>query len=167
MAEWRDVLAVLVTERGNALKRYGLLLTGDANVAEDIVQEAIVRALSRPFAQTDVASAEAYVRRAMANLVIDTARQRGRWRTRWHLTAAPEAAADNTAESSLRLDTFTALNRLPARQRVCIVLRYWEDLTVPQIASCLGCGQGTVKRYLSEAIGRLSELVPEPEEKKT
>jgi RNA polymerase sigma factor (sigma-70 family) len=50
----------------------------------------------------------------------------------------------------------TALKDLSPRQRACVVLRYYEDLPVAQIASALGLGEGTVKRYLSEAMTRLA-----------
>jgi RNA polymerase sigma factor (sigma-70 family) len=50
----------------------------------------------------------------------------------------------------------TALNGLPPQQRTCIVLRYYQDLPVAQVASTLRLGEGTVKRYLSEAMARLA-----------
>ena len=50
----------------------------------------------------------------------------------------------------------TALNGLSPRQRACVVLRYYEDLPVAQVAAVLGVAEGAVKRYLSEAMARLA-----------
>jgi RNA polymerase sigma factor (sigma-70 family) len=50
----------------------------------------------------------------------------------------------------------TALGELPPRQRACVVLRYYQDLPVAQVAAALGVADGTVKRYLSEALDRLA-----------
>jgi RNA polymerase sigma factor (sigma-70 family) len=50
----------------------------------------------------------------------------------------------------------TALGDLSPRQRACVVLRYYQDLPVAEIASALGVAEGTVKRHLSEAIARLA-----------
>jgi RNA polymerase sigma factor (sigma-70 family) len=50
-----------------------------------------------------------------------------------------------------------ALGTLSPRQRACVVLRFYEDLPVAGVAAALGLGEGTVKRYLSEAMTRLAE----------
>ena len=61
------------------------------------------------------------------------------------------------AEQVLTRDVLlTALNDLSPRQRACVVLRFYQDLPVAQVASALGIGEGTVKRYLSEAMTRLA-----------
>ncbi|WP_284329353.1 RNA polymerase sigma factor [Demequina litorisediminis] len=54
------------------------------------------------------------------------------------------------------LDVRAALARLSPRERACIVLRFYDDLTVPAIAERLGLAEGTVKRYLSDASARLA-----------
>ena len=50
----------------------------------------------------------------------------------------------------------TALDGLSPQQRACVVLRYYQDLPVAQVASALGVAEGTVKRYLSDAMTRLA-----------
>ena len=50
----------------------------------------------------------------------------------------------------------TAMNGLSSQQRACVVLRYYQDLPLTQVASELGLAEGTVKRYLSEAMTRLA-----------
>jgi RNA polymerase sigma-70 factor (ECF subfamily) len=63
------------------------------------------------------------------------------------------------AATESELDVRAALAELPPRERACIVLRFYDDLTVPQIAERLGLAQGTVKRYLADASARLAQLL--------
>ena len=69
----------------------------------------------------------------------------------------------------MRHDVQAALGTLSRQQRACVVLRFWDDLTVREIAAALGVAEGTVKRYLSTAVARLADVlgpgtVPVPEE---
>ena len=57
----------------------------------------------------------------------------------------------------------TALRSLPPRQRACVVLRYHEDLPVAEVAAMIGVAEGTVKRYLSEAMSHMARGCPAPE----
>lgn len=57
------------------------------------------------------------------------------------------------------LDVRAALRELPSREQVCVVLRFFDDLTVPQVAARLGLAEGTVKRYLADARARLVPLL--------
>jgi RNA polymerase sigma-70 factor (ECF subfamily) len=60
-----------------------------------------------------------------------------------------------TPFSDLSADIALALNALPPRVRACVVLRYFDDLTVPDIARQLGLAPGSVKRYLSDGLHAL------------
>jgi transposase len=64
--------------------------------------------------------------------------------------------ADPADQVSDRDAILTALRSLSPRQRACVVLHYYEDLSVVSVAAALGVGQGTVKRYLSEAMSRMA-----------
>jgi DNA-directed RNA polymerase specialized sigma24 family protein len=76
---WEQTLAGLASGRGAALKRHAFLLCGDEAQADDLVQEALVRAFTRPLRVPRPGAAEAYVRAIMVNLFIDGARRRSRW----------------------------------------------------------------------------------------
>jgi RNA polymerase sigma factor (sigma-70 family) len=69
-----------------------------------------------------------------------------------HADLTPDPA-DQVSDRDAML---TALRRLSPRQRACVVLRYYEDLPVAQVAAALGVGEGTVKRYLSEAMSNVA-----------
>jgi RNA polymerase sigma factor (sigma-70 family) len=159
LAGWDQTLTTLMVERGNALKRYGFLLSGEDATAEDLVQDALVRALGRPFTGRDLVETEAYVRQIMVNLSIDRHRRLDRWRRSVRLLAARDDLPDPLADLAARQDLDTALGRLSPRQRACVVLRYYDDLPIAQVAAVLGVGQGTVKRYVNEALTRLGNTL--------
>jgi RNA polymerase sigma-70 factor (ECF subfamily) len=157
--EWDTVATRLVAERGDALVRYAFLLTGSREDAADVVQDALVRTFGRPRPALTAAKAEAFVRRTILNAVIDRSRRTGTWRRVRHLVGAPSVLASPTDASDTRLDLAERVRALSPRQAACIVLRYYEDLTVDQIASTLGISQGAVKRYLSDALRALASAL--------
>jgi RNA polymerase sigma factor (sigma-70 family) len=157
MAAWQGLLDELLRERRPALIGYAALLTGDRVTAEDLVHDAVVRSFGRPRAFPNVNAADAYVRRAIATIFIDRARSRRRW-----LAALPRLVAAATVpdeDVAGRLDARAALRTLPQRQRACVVLRFYDDLTVAEIAAQLGLSEGAVKRYLSDGIHHLNVVL--------
>lgn len=158
-----DALEVLARERGRALFGYALLLSGDPRTAEDLVQDAFVRVFARMRTGFAPDAAEAYVRRAILTIHLDALRRHRRWGGLRHLVQHDEAARDETRDPALaasaRLDVRAALDRLSAQERVAVVLRHVEDLTVPEVAARMGLATGTVKRYLSSATHKLEALL--------
>lgn len=159
MATWEQVLDGLVRSRGRALVRYATLLTGDEREGEDLVQDALVRCFGQGRPIRDPGAAEAYVRRAILTIFLDAHRRKARWTAVRHLLVPDDEAADHGPTSSARLDVQTALLTLRPRLRACVVLRFYDDLTVPEIARRLEVSDGTVKRYLFDAIGQLESLL--------
>lgn len=160
-AAWESTVVTLVEQRGDALGRYARLLCGSADDAADLVQDALVKTFGRLGNGFTVAGAEAYVRRAILTTYLDGGRRRSRWRRIAHLTAEP--ATVDAADPTLRLDLIDELTRLSPRERACIVLRYFEDLKVDDIATELGVSSGAVKRYLSDGLAKLQvALTPVP-----
>jgi len=153
---WEQTLAGLVVGGGAALKRHAFLLCGDDAQADDLVQEALVRAFTRPLRVPRPGAAEAYVRVIMVNLFIDGARRQSRWYRVAPLLRPAGIAPDPADQVSDRDAILSALRSLSPRQRACVVLRYYEDLPVAKVAAELGVGEGTVKRHLSEAMSRLA-----------
>lgn len=161
-----DRLAALVAERGGALVGYAYLLTGSIPEAEDLVQEGLVRTFARRRAGVDVAWLEAYVRQAILNAYLDAYRKRRRWSSVVHLAADPGGgdAAGQDAATIRRVDVRQALAALPPRERACVVLRYFDDLSTRDVADRLGLSDGAVKRYLSNARERLGPLLDDAPE---
>jgi RNA polymerase sigma factor (sigma-70 family) len=153
---WRQALAELAGDGLVSLKRQAFLLCGDDHQAEDLVQEALVRAFARPLRVQQTVAARAYVRAVMINVFIDEGRRHARWRRNARLVARTEQVGDPADEIVTRDVVRTALAELSPRQRACVVLRYFEDLPVSQVAATLGVAEGTAKRYLSEAMTRMA-----------
>ncbi|WP_454050771.1 SigE family RNA polymerase sigma factor [Cellulomonas sp. Marseille-Q8402] len=158
---WEDQVTQFVTERGPALVGYARLLTGDHDSAQDLVQDALAKAWSRWRAGADIESLEGYVRRAVLTTYLDQYRRRRLWQGRAHLFVAPDAAPEQTSASETATDLASALRHLPPRERACVVLRFYDDLTVAGIAARLGVSDGAVKRYLSDGTKRLGALMGE------
>lgn len=164
MAHDDEVVERLLAERGRALTGYAYLLCGNVHDAEDLVQDALVKTFARRRAGLALDSAEGYVRRAVLTLYLDGWRKRKRWSGRLPVAAEPSERAGHADAVGDRVDVVAALAALPRQQRACVVLRYYEDHTVAEIADALGVGDGTVKRYLSLATHRLEALLgPIPE----
>jgi RNA polymerase sigma factor (sigma-70 family) len=152
----------LVERRGDELTRYAYLVCGDPDDARDLVQDALVKTFGRLRNGFSVASAEAYVRRAILNGYLDRGRRATRWRSVAHLAAQPEAAEPDTPDVERRLDLRGELAALSPRERACVVLRFYDDLKVDDIAEALGISPGAVKRYLSDGLGKLQASLAPP-----
>ncbi|MFC6018945.1 SigE family RNA polymerase sigma factor [Plantactinospora solaniradicis] len=143
--------------RLTALLRYAVMLTGDPHLAQDLVQETMVRVQLnwRRVVRADVP--ERYVRRMLTNQYLDW--QRGSWVRRVLLRADPDEAVvvhvDHAEATVDRDQVWTWLARLPRRQRAALVLRYYEDLPDAEIAEVLGCAVGTVRSAISRALATL------------
>jgi RNA polymerase sigma-70 factor (sigma-E family) len=147
-----------VAARLPAILRYATALTGSPPLAEDLVQEVLVRARAKWRRVSAAERPEAYVRRMVLNEYLGWRRRRS---SRDVLTA-PElldglapAVADPADAHGDRDRMRLALATLPRRQRAVLVLRFYEGLTDAEIAADLGCSTGTVRSHASRALARL------------
>jgi RNA polymerase sigma-70 factor (sigma-E family) len=142
-----------VSARGQALQRFGFLLTSDWALAEDLLQTAFARAYSR-WSRIESGATEAYVRKIMVNTWSSWWRRR--WRSEIPAASLPDVAADDPYLSVDRTHAVrSALAGLPTRQRLVLVLRYHEDLSEQQVAEMLGISVGTVKSQAAKALAKL------------
>jgi RNA polymerase sigma-70 factor (sigma-E family) len=149
-----DAFRDYVLARGTALLRIAIMLTGNRADAEDLVQAALANTYLAWGKINDRAALDAYVRRAMVNTHIS-------WWRRRKLEEFPtdelpdQAVADHARDSDLAELVRRALDRLPRRMRATVMLRYFEDMTEPEIAALLGVSLGTVKSTVSRAVAKL------------
>lgn len=158
-----------VTARSASLFRTAYLVMGDYQLAQDLVQESLVRAYVAWPRLRDVGKAEAYTRRIMVTTAISWRRRRS-----FHerpVDRVPEIpGADATAQVEARDELWAELRRLPPRQRAAVVLRFCEDQSEVQTAELMDCSVGTVKRQVFVALGKLRTqlsadlLPPTPQE---
>ncbi|MDP9849128.1 SigE family RNA polymerase sigma factor [Streptosporangium lutulentum] len=146
-----------VSARSPALMRLAYLLTGgDQHAAEDLLQTALARTLSR---WSTVEEPEAYVRRVMYRQQVSWWRL-GFRRNEAVVAALPERGAED-ADVELRMLVRQALARLTAKQRAVLVLRYFEDLPEAEVAAALGCSVGTVRSTAHRSLAKLRVIAPE------
>jgi len=138
------------------LRRTAFLLCGDWHIAEDLAQTTLAkvfgswRRISRPDA------ANAYATRTLVNTYLAGRRRK---RVDEVLTdTLPERPAEGQAPE-LRMVVLGALATLPPGARAVVVLRYWEDMSVGQVAALLGCSPGNVKSQSARALDKLRPLL--------
>jgi RNA polymerase sigma-70 factor (sigma-E family) len=136
------------------LRRTAYLMCGDWDRASDITQEALIRLYVVWPRIEKGAGLAAYARRVVVTVAIDM----GRKRSSGELPDAdPDVpgTSDPTAGIADRITIIQALAALPPRQRACVVLRYYEDLSVADVARVLGCREGTVKSQTARGLDTL------------
>ncbi len=125
--------------------------------AEDLLQAALAKTYLAWDRINDRAAVDGYVRRAMVNTQISW------WRRRklevYPTDELPDLPVhdDHSRRSDLRDALSRALERLPKRQRMAVMMRYYEDMSETEIAEALGVSVGTVKSTVSRAVAKLRD----------
>lgn len=156
--EQRDAEFVeFVTARRGHLRRVAYAVCGDWHLADDVLQNALVKLyVAWPRVRRD-GREEAYVRRIIVRATLDE-RRRPWWREQPGLEGHDQAARSPLAVEE-RSELFDALDQLPRMQRRTVVLRHWLGLSVAETAAELGLSEGTVKSHSSRAIERLQTVL--------
>ena len=153
------VLGELYLRHAPQALRLAYLLTGDARLAEDLVQDAFVRLAGRMLHLRSPDGFHAYLRTTVVNLVRSHRRRRLVEAKYLERGSAPIAvAAPDLAD---REELRSALMALPIRQRTAIVLRFYEDLSDAQAAELMRCRAGAVKSLVARAMVTLRGSVRE------
>jgi RNA polymerase sigma-70 factor (sigma-E family) len=148
-----------VATRSPGLLRTAWMLTGDGQLAEDLLQTALARTWPH-WSRLRDGQPDAYVRRVMARVQIGWRRRR--WRGETPTANVPEASsADVYADVDERAVLVNALVGLPTRQRQVVVLRYYDDLPEQEVAVLLGCSTGTVKSQAAKGLAKLRAALGE------
>jgi len=159
--EQRPTFTDLYHSRRLNLVRLAIFLVDDLHTAEDVVQDAFAAVYRRHGADlSDLDTAGAYLHTAVVNAARSVLRRRQTARA----YVPPEPGYGPPAEEHVLLaeehrQVIDALQRLTARQREVLVLRYWSDLSEVQIAETLGLSRGTVKSTASRALDALEKML--------
>jgi RNA polymerase sigma-70 factor (sigma-E family) len=147
-----------VRARSGSLLRTAMLLVGDRDQAQDLLQLALWRT-HRRWGQASE-HPDAYVRKVLVNLAHDRRRQARRRVAESALDdATPLSVPDQAAAVVERDALVAALRLLPTRQRATLVLRFWDGLSVEETATILGCAPGTVKSNTSKGLAGLRAIL--------
>lgn len=147
------------------LYRTAVFIVGDRQLAEDLVQSALVKTYIAWPRLREPAKAHAYTRRAMVNVARDWFRRRS-W-THENTTDVATEGAPSTDHSAALVDRVAladVLLTLPPGQRSVVALRFLDDLSVQETADLLNVTTGTVKSQTSAALAALrshAHLLPE------
>ena len=154
-----------VRARSGALFRTAILLTGERPPAEDLVQATLERVCRHWHKVSRADSPEAYARRILVNLAND------RWRRRRGGVEIPLDIRDHDNEPSggtdayqrvaVRDELLCRLRALPPNMRTVLVLRYFDDLSDPEIAAAMGTTESTVRSQAARGLAKLRALSSE------
>jgi RNA polymerase sigma-70 factor (sigma-E family) len=139
------------------LRRVAYLLCGDEHEADDLVQETVTKLYARWPRIAGVENVDGYVHTMLVRAFLDEKR-RGWWKV-WLFGADPEppTPVDGPSEDSTMLRA--ALAQVPPRQQAVLVLRFLCDRPVAEVASLLGCSEGTVKSQTSHGLNTLRKVL--------
>lgn len=138
-----------------ALVRTMTVITGDADLAADVVQEAFQRAFVRWRRVSRYDQPVAWVRRVAINCSRDVIRSEQRRRLREQRVAPHEAVRDDLPD----IDFTELMELLPDQQRIAMTLHYLDGLAVNQVADAMAISAGAVKYHLHEGRKRIAPLL--------
>jgi RNA polymerase sigma factor (sigma-70 family) len=152
---WAETLDALVRERGGALYGYAFVLTGERRAAERLLHHALARTFRTARGNMPIGAAHAYVKRAMRLQVYAGHGFRAHVMPPAH--DAPDPFAPDAAPASgTETDLHEAILTLPPRERTCAVMRYFDGLSVNQIARELDAEPASVRATLTHAAATLN-----------
>jgi RNA polymerase sigma-70 factor (sigma-E family) len=140
--------------------RFATALTGDPDLAKDLVQEVLIRVSER---WPEIGSPEAYARKMIVNEYLS-------WRRRsWRLipwgaaSYDPGGASPDPADGYVERQALLAeMAKLSRRQRTALVLRYYEGFSDTEISQVMGCTPSTVRGHVFQALAALRVELGEP-----
>jgi len=144
--------------RGASLFRTACLLCGDRHLAEDLVQTTLGKLYASWRRVQRADNPAAYARTVLMRTYMSHVRKQSNQET--PSRRLPETAAAD-ADQALRVTLLNGLARLPPKDRAVLVLRYWEDMSVEDVASALRLSGGAVRNRSMRALGRLREALGE------
>jgi RNA polymerase sigma factor (sigma-70 family) len=149
-----ETLGDLLETYGRELQAVAYLILRDRADAEDVVVETLLTAFERGGSIRDERALRAWLIRVATNHALGARRRSGRI-VRLELVPDRAAIGDLGTESSTRVVLLDGIADLPLQMRAAVVLRYYADLSVEEIASTLGKSPNTIKAQLQTALDRL------------
>jgi RNA polymerase sigma-70 factor, ECF subfamily len=133
----------------------GLSICGNAEDADDVVQESFLRAFRGLDGWRGESAFSTWLYAIATRVALD-------WGARFHRRPRPSPADAATPDPDLdekRGRLLDALKKLPEQQRLTLILRHFRALSIAEIAEAQGCAEGTVKANLHFAVQKLRELL--------
>lgn len=156
----KDVEFTSFVERSSqGLLRYCYLLTGQDASAQDLLQASLVKVYESWNKIRDLRAVDGYTKTVITRTHVSTARRGG---SREVVTGqVPDQIHSDGGDLDLQDAMWRLLAQLGPRQRAALVLRFYDDLPLADVATILGCSVGTVKSQISRGLTRLRVLLPD------
>lgn len=138
------------------LRRTAYLLCGDWHTAQDLAQTTLAKVFAAWWRINRQDAVQAYATRTLVNTYLAEGRRK---RARELLTAVVPEQATERPGPELRMVVLAALATLPPKARAVVVLRYWADQIIDEVAAVLGCSPGNVKSQSARALDKLRPLL--------
>jgi RNA polymerase sigma-70 factor (sigma-E family) len=159
MASTEDEFSAYAEAASSRLLGTAFLLCGDWHTAEDLTQTTLAKVFAAWHRINRQEAVHAYARRTLLNTYfVDCRRTRRGEMLTGDTGTFPDRAAE-LPDPALRLTLTDALAALSPKSRAVVVMRYWEDLSVEQVAALLGCSAGNVKSQSSRGLDKLRQLL--------
>ncbi|MDG6102053.1 SigE family RNA polymerase sigma factor [Dactylosporangium aurantiacum] len=152
-----------VAARLGVLVRYATVVTCDADLAQDITQDVLIKAGARWSRIGRLDAPELYLKRMVVNEFLSWRRRRAAQLiplARESLDTMTAPAPDPSGPRDERDAMLRLIAALTPRQRAVVALRFYEDMSIDQIADLMGCRPVTVRTYLARALATLREAFP-------
>jgi RNA polymerase sigma factor (sigma-70 family) len=156
-----ETLGQLLEAYGRELQAVAYLILRDRTEAEDVVIETLLTAFERGGSIRDEWALRAWLLRVATNGALGRRRRTARL-VRLDVTPDSPGAGDLATEATTRVTLLDGVDRLPAQMRAALVLRYYADLSVDEVATALGKSPNTVKAQLQAALDRLRIHLADP-----
>src|SRR5688500_3019437 len=150
-----EAFEVLATSAGDRLYAVARLIVREADLAEDAVQEALVRAWQQLPSLRDPDKFDAWLHRLVVNACADQGRQRRRWSQHVRVLQLEPSVSDDTGSVADREQLERGFTRLKPEQRAVVVLHYYSGFSTPEIAAILGVPEGTARSRLYYATAAM------------
>lgn len=150
-----EAFEVLATSAGDRLYAVARLVLRDTTLAEDAVQEALVRAWQQLPSLRDPDKFDAWLYRLVVNACADQGRQLKRWSTQVRALPLDASVGDDTGTVADREQLERGFSRLKPEQRAVVVLHYYSGFSATEMARILGIPEGTARsrlHYATEAM---------------
>lgn len=156
-----ETLGDLLETYGRELQSVAYLILRDRAEAEDVVIETLLTAFEKAGSIRDERALRAWLLRVATNHALGVRRRSGRI-VRLEIVPERAAAGDLGSDSSTRVVLLEGIADLPVQMRAAVVLRYYADLGIDEIAATLGKSPNTIKAQLQTALDRLRIHLADP-----
>jgi RNA polymerase sigma factor (sigma-70 family) len=153
-----EVLGDLLDTYGREIQAVAYLILRDRSAAEDVLVETLLSALDRARSLRDPSALRAWLLRIATNHALGRRRRDGRVTFLAVVPDVPTVDIDVTDRVAL----LAGLENLPTRARAALVLHYYADLSVTEVAKAMGTSPNTVKTQLRTALQALRTAFTEP-----